>query len=66
MSAVGAVGVFVFGHVIAAESTPPTKGRGDVPRIVSRILPAVVSITTRQIDHDQFNQPVPCAASGRG
>jgi serine protease Do len=66
MSAVGAVGVFVFGHVIAAESTPPTKGRGDVPRIVSRILPAVVSITTRQIDHDQFNQPVPMRGLGSG
>jgi serine protease Do len=66
ISVVGAFGVFVLGHVIAAESTPPANGRGDVPGMVSRILPAVVSITTRQIDHDQFNQPVATRGLGSG
>ncbi len=37
-----------------------------VPRVVARVLPAVVSITTRQIEHDQFNQPVPTRGLGSG
>jgi S1-C subfamily serine protease len=37
-----------------------------VPAIVARALPAVVSITTRQIERDQFNQPVPTRGLGSG
>jgi S1-C subfamily serine protease len=33
---------------------------------VARALPAVVSITTRQIERDQFNQPVPTRGLGSG
>ena len=42
------------------------EGRSDVPRVVARALPAVVSITTRQIERDQFNQPVPTRGLGSG
>ncbi len=42
------------------------EGRSDVPRVVARVLPAVVSITTRRIEHDQFNQPVPTRGLGSG
>ena len=34
--------------------------------MVRRILPATVSITTRQIERDQFNQPVPRRGLGSG
>src|SRR5947207_13738885 len=37
-----------------------------VPRIVARALPAVVSITTRQIEYDQFNQPSSTRGLGSG
>jgi serine protease Do len=37
-----------------------------VPAIVSRALPAVVSIITRQIEQDQFNQAVPTRGLGSG
>ena len=41
-------------------------GKGQLPSVVARILPAVVSITTRQIERDQFNQPVPTRGLGSG
>jgi S1-C subfamily serine protease len=41
-------------------------GNSVVPRLVSRTLPAVVSITTRQIDHNQFNQTVATRGLGSG
>jgi S1-C subfamily serine protease len=41
--------------------TPPT-----VPAIVARAMPAVVSITTRQVERDQFNQPVSTRGLGSG
>ncbi len=41
-------------------------GRTVVPAMVARVLPAVVSITTRQIERDQFNQPVPARGLGSG
>jgi len=41
-------------------------GRDTVPAIVARAVPAVVSITTRQIERDQFNQPVPTRGLGSG
>jgi len=51
--------------------SPATESRshdagGTVPAIVSRALPAVVSIITRQIEQDQFNQPVPTRGLGSG
>ncbi len=42
------------------------EGRFGVPAMVARVVPAVVSITTRQIERDQFNQPVPTRGSGSG
>ena len=48
-----------------AEARSPAVG-GVVPAIVSRALPAVVSIITRQIEQDQFNQPVPTRGLGSG
>jgi serine protease Do len=48
----------------AARSHP--EGRVGVPAIVARVLPAVVSITTRQIERDQFNQAVPTRGLGSG
>ncbi len=41
-------------------------GRVDVPAMVRKVLPAVVSITTRQIERDQFNRPVPTRGLGSG
>jgi S1-C subfamily serine protease len=50
---------------------PPSEARshsvgGIVPGVVSRALPAVVSIVTRQIEQDQFNQAVPTRGLGSG
>ena len=41
-------------------------GRAGVPGMVARALPSVVSITTRQIGRDQFNQPAPTRGLGSG
>ncbi len=49
----------------STEARSHTTG-GAVPAIVSRALPAVVSIITRQIEQDQFNQPVPRRGLGSG
>jgi serine protease Do len=48
----------------SARSHP--EGRVGVPAMVARVVPAVVSITTRQIERDQFNQPVPTRGLGSG
>ena len=48
----------------AARSHP--EGRVGVPAMVARVLPAVVSITARQIERDQFNQAVPASGLGSG
>ena len=50
----------------AAQAPKRPAGRSGVPAIVARALPAVVSITTRQIERDQFNQPVPTRGLGSG
>jgi len=42
------------------------EGRRGVPALVARVLPAVVSITTRQIERDQFDQPVVTPGLGSG
>jgi len=41
-------------------------GRTGVPAMVARVLPGVVSITTRQIERDQFNREVPVRGLGSG
>jgi serine protease Do len=58
--------VIVGVPVLNAESRSHDAGSPLVPRIVSRTLPAVVSITTRQIEHDQFNQTVVTRGLGSG
>ncbi len=51
----------------AADSTRDVATRGQrLPAIVARVLPAVVSITTREIDRDQFNQEVVRRGLGSG
>lgn len=49
-----------------AEARSHPEGRVGVPGMVARALPSVVSITTRQIERDQFNQPVPTRGLGSG
>ena len=61
--AVMAVGL-VLVAATAARSHP--EGRDGVPAMVARVLPAVVSITTRQIERDQFAQPVVTPGLGSG
>jgi S1-C subfamily serine protease len=61
----------VFAAAITMVLTASTEARSHatgrtVPAIVSRALPAVVSIITRQIEQDQFNQPVPTRGLGSG
>src|SRR5215510_15079051 len=51
------------GEAVDARSSPMGTS---VPAIVSRALPAVVSIVTRQIEQDQFNRPVPTRGLGSG
>ena len=59
-------GVGMFASTTDAESRTHDAGSSLVPRIVARALPAVVSITTRQIDYDQFNQPASTRGLGSG
>jgi serine protease Do len=49
-----------------AESATHHGDAGIVPRIVSRLLPTVVSVTTRQIERNQFNQTVSTRGLGSG
>jgi serine protease Do len=49
-----------------AQARSHPEGRVGVPAMVARVVPAVVSITTRQIERDQFNQPVPTRGLGSG
>lgn len=51
--------------VLPSAAAPPQPGSG-VPQMVARVLPAVVSITTRQIERDEFNQPKPTRGLGSG
>jgi serine protease Do len=50
----------------SAEPRSHVGGAGVVPAMVRRVLPAVVSITTRQIETNQFNQAVPTRGLGSG
>src|SRR5574341_406653 len=56
--------IFPSSVVRAISTAPPANWQ--VPSVVARVLPAVVSITTRQIERDQFNQPVPTRGLGSG
>jgi S1-C subfamily serine protease len=58
--------VAMLASVTDAESRTHDAGSSLVPRIVARALPAVVSITTRQIEYDQFNQPTSTRGLGSG
>jgi S1-C subfamily serine protease len=59
-------GAGMLASVMDAESRSHDAGSSLVPRIVARALPAVVSITTRQIEYDQFNQPASTRGLGSG
>jgi S1-C subfamily serine protease len=65
VAAIGAV-IAVGVPVASVEPRSHDAGSALVPRLVSRTLPAVVSITTRQIEHDQFNQTVATRGLGSG
>jgi len=60
------VGVGMLTSAPDADSRTHDAGNSLVPRIVARALPAVVSITTRQIEYDQFNQPASTRGLGSG
>jgi S1-C subfamily serine protease len=49
---------------VEARSHPD--GRTGVPAMVRRVLPAMVSIATRQIERDQFNRAMPTRGLGSG
>jgi serine protease Do len=59
-------GAGMLANATDAESRTHDAGSSLVPRIVARALPAVVSITTRQIEYDQFNQPASTRGLGSG
>ena len=55
--------------VVALWSAPArshSEGFAGVPRMVARALPSVVSIITREIGRDQFNQPAATGGLGSG
>jgi len=58
--------VLLAGRAPSAQTRTHTANSKSVPAIVARVLPSVVSITTRRIDRDQFNKPVPKAGLGSG
>ena len=58
--------VLLWGTTLRASAGTEAFGRNEIPRIVARALPAVVSITTRRIERDQFNKLVPKAGLGSG
>jgi S1-C subfamily serine protease len=60
------VGVGLLTLVTDVQSRTHDGGSSLVPRIVARALPAVVSITTRQIEYNQFNQPASTRGLGSG
>ena len=60
---VAALGLLLNGP--AAAGSPP-EARPGLPAMIARVLPAVVSITTRQIERDQFDDPVVTPGLGSG
>ncbi len=57
--------VLLMGGVATVQARSHVTGN-DVPAMVQRTVAATVSVTTRQIEHDQFNQPVPTRGLGSG
>jgi hypothetical protein len=53
------VTLFAVACVGEADARSHPEGRTGVPAMVQRVLPAIVSIATRQLERDQFNQAVP-------
>ncbi len=62
---VAGVALVIF-RIDWAEARSHVEGRVGVPAMVARVLPSVVSITTRQIERDHFNQPAPTRGLGSG
>ena len=60
------VTVFAIACAAQAEARSHPEGRAGVPAMVRRVLPAMVSIVTRQIERNQFNQAVPTRGLGSG
>jgi serine protease Do len=58
--------VVAVAAALGAEARTHGAGSSAVPRIVAGALPAIVSVTTRQIERDQFNQPLPTRGLGSG
>jgi serine protease Do len=50
----------------AAHARAHPDGRVGVPAMVARVLPAVVSVATRQIERDRFGQPISTRGLGSG
>jgi len=59
-------GFVVFAALARPAAASAATGMSNVPAMVRRVLPAVVSITTRQIETNQFNQAVPTRGLGSG
>jgi len=49
-----------------ADARSPREASHGVPAVVARVLPAVVSITTRQVGRDQFDELVVTTGLGSG
>jgi S1-C subfamily serine protease len=58
--------MLAIGLALPAQAGTRPTSQARVPAIVARVLPSVVSITTRRIERDQFNKPVPKAGLGSG
>jgi serine protease Do len=58
--------ILVVGLTLPAQAGTRQAKETAIPAIVARVLPSVVSITTRRIETDQFNKPVPKAGLGSG
>jgi len=63
---VGLAVVLAHEWIPSAQAGMHSARLAEVPAIVARVLPAVVSITTRRIETDQFNKPMPKAGMGSG
>lgn len=53
-------------HPLVVDARTHVGAGSAVPDMVARVLPAVVSITTRQIERDQFGQAIPTRGVGSG
>ena len=65
LCAVAVAFVPLLGSIVPAHAAAQA-ARTDVPTMVQRSIAATVSVTTRQIEHDQFNRPVPTRGLGSG